>query len=76
MPGAQSRWSRGKTLAWEALRPELVAEVVYDHMQGTRFRHIAHFRRWRPDKRAHDCTYGQLEVVAAHELSVIFASGR
>ena len=34
MPGAQSRWSRGKTLAWEPLRPELVAEVAYDHMQG------------------------------------------
>jgi ATP-dependent DNA ligase len=72
MPGAQSRWSRGKTLEWEALRPELVAEVAYDHMQGTRFRHVAHFRRWRPDKRPRDCTYAQLEVVAPHELSAIF----
>jgi ATP-dependent DNA ligase len=73
MPGAQSRWSRGKTLAWEALRPELVAEVAYDHMQGTRFRHLAHFRRWRPDKSPRDCTYAQLEVVPAHELSSIFS---
>jgi ATP-dependent DNA ligase len=72
MPGAQSRWSRGKTLEWEPLRPELVAEVAYDHMQGTRFRHVAHFRRWRPDKRPRDCTYAQLEVVAPHELSAIF----
>jgi ATP-dependent DNA ligase len=72
MPGAQSRWSRGKTLEWEALRPELVAEVAYDHMQGTRFRHVAHFRRWRPDKQPRDCTYAQLEVVAPHELSAIF----
>jgi ATP-dependent DNA ligase len=76
MPGAQSRWSRGKTLEWEPLRPELVAEVAYDHMQGTRFRHVAHFRRWRPDKRPRDCSYAQLEVVAPHELSAIFATGR
>jgi ATP-dependent DNA ligase len=76
MPGAQSRWSRGKQLAWEALRPELVAQVAYDHMQGTRFRHVAHFRRWRPDKSPRDCSYAQLEVVAPHELSAIFAAGR
>ena len=72
MPGAQSRWSRGKTLEWEPLRPELVVEVAYDHMQGTRFRHVAHFRRWRPDKRPRDCSYAQLEVVAPHELADIF----
>jgi ATP-dependent DNA ligase len=76
MPGAQSRWSRGKQLSWEALRPELVAQVAYDHMQGTRFRHVAHFRRWRPDKSPRDCTYAQLEVVPPHELSAIFAAGR
>jgi len=76
MPGAKSRWSRGKDLSWEPLRPELVVEVAYDHMQGTRFRHIAHFRRWRTDKRPRDCTYEQLEVVAPHELSAIFAAGR
>jgi ATP-dependent DNA ligase len=75
MPGAQSRWSRGKSLAWEALRPELVVEVAYDHMQGSRFRHIAHFRRWRTDKKPADCTYAQLEVVPPHELARIFASG-
>jgi len=74
-PGAGSRWSAGKSLAWEALRAELVAEVAYDHMQGSRFRHIAHFRRWRLDKKPADCTYAQLEVVPAHELKSIFASG-
>jgi ATP-dependent DNA ligase len=73
MPGAQSRWSGGKDLSWEPLRPELVVEVAYDHMQGTRFRHTAHFRRWRPDKPPRDCTYAQLEVVAPHELAAIFA---
>jgi ATP-dependent DNA ligase len=76
MPGAKSRWSQGKTLAWEPLRPELVIEVAYDHMQGRRFRHTAHFRRWRTDKKPRDCTYAQLEVVAPHELSAIFATGR
>jgi len=76
MPGAKSRWSRGKDLSWEPLRPELVVEVAYDHMQGTRFRHIAHFRRWRTDKRPRDCTYEQLEVVPPQELSAIFAAGR
>jgi ATP-dependent DNA ligase len=40
MPGGQSRWSQGKDLSWEPLRPELVVEVAYEHMQGPRFRHI------------------------------------
>ena len=39
MPGAQSRWSGGKDLSWEPLRPERVCEVKYDHLQGDRFRH-------------------------------------
>src|SRR5438477_5063234 len=76
MPGGQSRWSQGKDLSWELLRPELVVEVAYEHMQGDRFRHMAHFRRWRPDKRPRDCTYAQLEVVPPQELMSIFASGR
>jgi ATP-dependent DNA ligase len=76
MPGAKSRWSQGKDLSWEPLRPELVVEVAYDHMQGRRFRHTAHFRRWRPDKPPRDCTYEQLEVVPPEELEEIFAGGR
>jgi ATP-dependent DNA ligase len=76
MPGAQSRWSQGKDLSWEPLRPELVAEVAYEHMQGPRFRHMAHFRRWRLDKSPRECTFAQLEVVAPEELSRIFAAGR
>ncbi len=75
-PGGQSRWSAGKDLSWEPLRPELVVEVAYDHMQGSRFRHIAQFRRWRTDKKPSDCTYDQLEVVPPQELAEIFASGR
>jgi ATP-dependent DNA ligase len=73
MPGGQSRWSQGKDLSWEPLRPELVVEVAYEHMQGSRFRHMAHFRRWRTDKKPTDCTYAQLEVVPPHELAAIFS---
>jgi ATP-dependent DNA ligase len=76
IPGGQSRWSQGKDLSWEPLRPELVVEVAYEHMQGTRFRHMAHFRRWRTDKKPSDCTYAQLEVVPPHELAAIFAAAR
>jgi ATP-dependent DNA ligase len=76
MPGGQSRWSQGKDLSWEPLRPELVVEVAYEHMQGHRFRHMAQFRRWRVDKKPTDCTYEQLEVVPPHELMAIFANDR
>jgi ATP-dependent DNA ligase len=76
MPGGQSRWSQGKDLSWEPLRPELVVEVAYEHMQGARFRHMAQFRRWRTDKKPSDCTYAQLEVVAPQELAEIFSGGR
>lgn len=75
IPGGQSRWSRGKDLSWEPLRPELVVEVAYEHMQGDRFRHMSQFRRWRFDKKPSDCTYAQLEVVPPQELAEIFASG-
>jgi ATP-dependent DNA ligase len=76
MPGGQSRWSQGKDLSWEPLRAELVVQVAYDHMQGSRFRHIAQFRRWRTDKKPSDCTYAQLEVVPPQELATIFPQGR
>jgi ATP-dependent DNA ligase len=74
MPGGKSRWSQGKDLSWEPVRPELVVEVAYDHMQGTRFRHTAQFRRWRSDKKPTDCTFAQLEVVPPQELAEIFTA--
>jgi ATP-dependent DNA ligase len=76
MPGGHSRWSQGKDLSWEPLRPELVVEVAYEHMQSGRFRHMSQFRRWRTDKQPRDCTYAQLEVVPPQELNQIFATGR
>jgi ATP-dependent DNA ligase len=74
MPGATSRWNRGKDLSWEPLRIELVAEVAYDHLQGNRFRHATHFKRWRPDKPTSECRYDQLEVSAPFELAAIFGT--
>jgi ATP-dependent DNA ligase len=72
MPGAESRWSAGKDASWEALRPERVCEVRYDHMQGGRFRHGARFLRWRPDKAPRECRYDQLEMTEPYELQRIF----
>lgn len=74
-PGVGNRWNVGKDMSWEPLRPELVVQVAYDHMQGDRFRHTAQFRRWRPDKAPLECTYAQLEVVPPHELADIFGAG-
>jgi len=72
VPGATSRWSAGKDLAWQPLRAERVCEVKYDHLQGDRFRHATTFVRWRPDKPPEACRYDQLEVVAPYELKEIF----
>ena len=74
MPGATSRWNRGKDLSWEPLRPERVCEVAYDHLQGDRFRHATHFLRWRPDKEPRSCRYDQLEETPAFELGRIFGA--
>ncbi|MFE5671316.1 ATP-dependent DNA ligase [Agromyces sp. NPDC056523] len=71
MPGAVSRWSAGKDLSFVPLRPELVIEVAYDHMEGDRFRHTAQFRRWRPDRTPESCTYAQLEAPVGLDLAEI-----
>jgi ATP-dependent DNA ligase len=74
LPGATSRWNRGKDLSWEPLRAEKVVEVAYDHLQGDRFRHGTTFVRWRDDKAPADCRYDQLEETAAYEIAKIFGS--
>jgi ATP-dependent DNA ligase len=77
LPGAMSRWNAKKDLSWVPLRPELVCEVTYEHMEGTRFRHTAHFRRWRPDRDPESCGYEQLEVPVRYDLArVLSAAGR
>lgn len=73
VPGARNRWNSGKDLSFVRLRPERVAEVGYEHMEGAgdnaRFRHTAQFKRWRDDREAASCTYAQLEEVASYKLS-------
>ncbi len=71
LPGAVSRWSAGKDLSWEPLRPEVVVEVAYDHMEGSRFRHTAQFRRWRPDRDPASCGYEQLDRPVRYDLARI-----
>jgi ATP-dependent DNA ligase len=76
LPGASSRWNRGKDLSWEPLRVERTCEVAYDHLQGDRFRHATRFLRWRPDKSPRECRYDQLEVTPPYELAKIFRQVR
>ncbi len=66
---ASSRWNSGKDLSFTPLRPERVLEVRYDHMEGTRFRHVAQFARWRPDRDPGSCTFAQLEVPVSFDLA-------
>jgi ATP-dependent DNA ligase len=73
-PGAVSRWNAAKDLSFEPLRPELVVEVFYEHLQGMRFRHAARFVRWRPDRDPASCTYDQLEAPTPEELATVFGS--
>ncbi len=76
LPGAVSRWSAGKDLSWEPVRPELVVEVAFGHMEGARFRHTAQFRRWRPDRRPASCTYEQVERPVRYDLADVLGASR
>jgi ATP-dependent DNA ligase len=58
--GEASRWSGGRDLEWVALRPELVAEVSYDHVSDGRIRHGAKLVRFREDRDPRSCTADQL----------------
>ena len=69
LPGAPSRWNATKDLSFVPLRPGLVVEVAYDHMEGNRFRHTAQFRRWRTDRDPRSCTYEQLESPVRFDLA-------
>jgi ATP-dependent DNA ligase len=59
--GDPSRWSAGRELEWISVRPELVAEVSFDHRSGRRIRHGAAFKHWRDDKDPRDCGIDQLD---------------
>jgi bifunctional non-homologous end joining protein LigD len=71
MKNAGSRWNNGKDLSFVALRPELVVEVGYDAMEGSRFRHTTQFKRWRTDRDPRSCTYEQLEVPVRYDLAEV-----
>ncbi len=66
-----SRWNAGKDLSFVPLRPERVAEVRYEHMEGTRFRHTAQWIRWRDDRDPASCGFGQLEEPVKFNLAEI-----
>jgi len=73
VPGTQSRWSQGKDLSFVPLRPERVLEVGYDHMEGSRFRHTAQFKRWRPDRDPESCGYEQLDEPVSYDLGAVLS---
>src|SRR5579864_455062 len=54
-----NRWGTGE-LEESRVEPELVVEVRYDKVQGSRFRHGTKFIRWRDDKHPRDCTWREL----------------
>jgi ATP-dependent DNA ligase len=72
-PGGPSRWTGDRNMDWVRLRPELVCEVTFDHLQGDRFRHAATFRRWRPDREPASCTFDQIATTVPFLLDEIFA---
>ena len=65
----RSRFSSGKDVSFVSLEPSRVLEVRYDQMEGDRFRHTVQFDRWRPDRDARSCTFEQLAIPVAYDLS-------
>jgi ATP-dependent DNA ligase len=70
----RSRWNPGKELSFVPLRPERVVEVRYEHLEGRRFRHLAQFVRWRPDRDPRLCTSDQLEEAVNFDLADVLAT--
>ncbi len=70
-PGGPSRWSTKRSTEWEALKPDLVVEVQFDHVSGERFRHGTTLLRWRPDKAPAQCTMEQLKQKSSHMLALV-----
>jgi len=70
-PGGPSRWSTERSGDWKPVRPELVAEIHYDHVTGDRFRHGTKFLRWRPDKAPEQCRIDQLRSEAEPALESV-----
>jgi ATP-dependent DNA ligase len=73
-PG-QTRWERGRAVAWTPLRPCLVCEVAVSRIDGFQIRHAARFVRWRPDKDPADCTVAAVAAVAVARRQTAVAPG-
>jgi ATP-dependent DNA ligase len=73
LKGAAGRWVPGMTMDWVPLRPELVAEFSYTHVDGHRLRHPARFVRWRPDRDPRSCLLDQLDEPADVAAQVLAA---
>ncbi len=73
-PRGVNRWNSGRDTSWEPLDTTLVAEVSYEQMTGTRFRHSARFKRWRPDRDPASCRFDQLEAPVPAELADVLAA--
>lgn len=63
VPDLPNRWRRTPNKALVLLSPERVAEVRYDAMIGNRFRHVAGFQRWRPDREPASCRFDQFPEI-------------
>ncbi|HEV7420721.1 MAG TPA: ATP-dependent DNA ligase, partial [Mycobacterium sp.] len=77
--GEPSRWNSAADKRWIPVRPEKVAEVAYDQMEGNtvhgqRFRHAVRFVRWRPDRDPSSCRFDQLDVPLNYDLSDVLES--
>jgi len=77
--GEASRWNSAADKQWIPIRPEKVAEVAYDQMEGNgeygqRFRHAVKFMRWRPDRDPDSCTFGQLDAPVNYDLYDVLES--
>lgn len=72
--GEPSRWNAAADKRWVPIRPDRVAEVAYDQMEGDRFRHTVRFVRWRPDRDPQSCTFDQLDVPLNYDLYDVLES--
>ena len=72
--GEPSRWNSAADKRWIPVRPDKVAEVAYDQMEGDRFRHAVRFVRWRPDRDPQSCTFDQLDVPLNYDLYDVLES--
>ncbi|MGV1005611.1 MAG: ATP-dependent DNA ligase [Candidatus Nanopelagicales bacterium] len=71
-PGGPSRWAGSRRMDYHPVYPDLVCEVAYDQLQSDRFRHVAQFVRWRPDRDPASCTTDQLFRPEPFDLAELF----